>query len=136
MNKTTLWIVGVIAVLLVAWFVWPGGNDSQAPGESETPTTSPSEYGSPTPSASTSHSTSPSRSPSPSLSPDAQGNITLKGELKASDNSVRGNLMLETDHTKIYLRTSRDFSALIGKKVEVTIKGTLDSFVLVDIKEK
>lgn len=59
-----------------------------------------------------------------------------QGTLKTSDNSKKGNLMLVMkDHT-IYLRTSRDYSPLIGKQVVVTYKGALDSFGLTDITAK
>lgn len=59
-----------------------------------------------------------------------------EGMLKTSDNSAKGNLMLvNKDHT-IYLRTSRDFSSLIDKNVEVTYQGSLESFKLGEIKAK
>jgi len=58
------------------------------------------------------------------------------GILKTSDNETKGNLMLVTGDRTIYLRTSRDYSALIGKQVSVNYKGTLDSFGLVDIVAK
>ena len=52
------------------------------------------------------------------------------GKLTNSDNAKKGNLMLVTkDHT-IYLQTSRDFSALIGKEVTVSYKGTVNNFIL------
>jgi hypothetical protein len=60
----------------------------------------------------------------------------LEGELKASNDKRRGNLMLllkDSDRV-IYLNTSRDFSQLIGKQVSVSIEGSLDDFRLLDIK--
>jgi hypothetical protein len=56
-----------------------------------------------------------------------------QGTLKASDNAKKGNLMLVMDKTTVYIHTSRDFSALLGKEVKVTYEGTVDSFQLGDI---
>ena len=58
-----------------------------------------------------------------------------EGQLKLSDNSAKGNLMLITTDKTIYIKTSRDFSALINKKVSVTYEGTLETFRLGDIVE-
>lgn len=63
---------------------------------------------------------------------------SLRGELNASNDKNRGNLMLllaDSDRI-IYLNTSRDYSALIGKNVVVMIDGSMDDFLLVDIKEQ
>jgi len=56
-----------------------------------------------------------------------------KGTLLKSDNSSKGNYMLLVGGHNIYLNTGRDYSALVGKPVNVTYKGTLDSFGLIDI---
>ncbi len=72
-------------------------------------------------------------------SPLANGQSALsswEGTLKASDNAKKGNLMLETKNQTIYIRTSRDFSSLIGKDVTVTYEGTAANFVLGDITLK
>ncbi|HYV33539.1 MAG TPA: hypothetical protein VE973_01700 [Candidatus Limnocylindria bacterium] len=66
--------------------------------------------------------------------PDATN--TWTGTLKMSDNSKKGNLMLVTSDHTIYLKTSRNFSALIGKEVVVTYSGTTNSFVLGNITAK
>lgn len=64
-----------------------------------------------------------------------KGNV-LEGTLKTSNDPARGNLMLELLNSDqvIYLRTSRDFSSLIGKDVAVTIDGTMEKFSLIDIQ--
>ena len=64
-----------------------------------------------------------------------KGNV-LEGTLKVSNDSTRGNLMLELLNSDrvIYLRTSRDFSSLVGKDVAVTIDGTMEKFSLIDIQ--
>ena len=61
---------------------------------------------------------------------------TWEGMLKLSDNPQKGNLMLLTTDKKIYIRTNRDFSALVDKVVLVTYEGTSDAFRLGDIVEK
>jgi hypothetical protein len=62
----------------------------------------------------------------------------LEGELRVSTDKRRGNLMLLMNDSDriIYLNTSRDFSALVGKQVSVSIEGSLDDFRLIDIKAK
>jgi len=63
------------------------------------------------------------------------GNV-WEGTLKTSDNSAKGNFVLVmTDHA-IYIRTSRDYSELIGKEVLVSYSGSLENFVLMDIEPK
>lgn len=131
MNKVITAIVVIVAVLLFGWFVWPG-RDGGTPGKTTSPTVSPTF----TPPSQASPTPTPTATPSPTLLPGPDGTISLSGELKASDNKTRGNLMFVTDSAKIYINTSRDFSGLIGKKTEIIIRGSLDSFVLVDIKEK
>jgi len=59
-----------------------------------------------------------------------------EGILKQSNNIQKGNLMLVTKERIIYLKTNRDFSALVNKEVVVTYEGTLDSFRLGEITEK
>lgn len=59
-----------------------------------------------------------------------------EGILKQSDNNQKGNLMLVTKERTIYVKTNRDFNALINKEVTITYEGTLDSFRLGEIKAK
>ena len=61
---------------------------------------------------------------------------TWTGTLKTSDNSSKGSLMLLTKDYTIYIRTSRDYSALLGKTVSVSYKGTVNNFTLQDIVAK
>ena len=55
------------------------------------------------------------------------------GVLKNSDTPSKGSLMLVNQEHTIYLRTSRDFSSLVNKQVQVSYKGTLAAFILNDI---
>ena len=41
--------------------------------------------------------------------------------------------MITVNGHRIYLNTSRDYSSLVGKSVNVSYSGTLTSFVLNDI---
>ena len=59
----------------------------------------------------------------------------LEGILWASDNAAKGNLMLVTGDTTIYINTSRNFNELKGKNVIVTIDGAPDNFTLLNIEE-
>jgi hypothetical protein len=57
------------------------------------------------------------------------------GTLKPSNKPSSGNYMLITTDREIYIKTSRDFSSLLGKQVYVTYQGDVSSFVLGDILE-
>lgn len=60
----------------------------------------------------------------------------LEGILYNSEDLNRGNLKLISKLGDIYLRTSRDFSSLVGFKVLVLINGTHENFELLDIQSK
>ena len=60
----------------------------------------------------------------------------LEGQLQNSDDLNRGNLKLTSSLGEIYIRTARDFSALIGFDVLMTIDGTLDKFTLLNIEKR
>src|SRR3989344_9178579 len=60
----------------------------------------------------------------------------LEGQLKNSDDLNLGNLKLTSSLGEIYIKTSRDFSALIGFDVLMTIDGTLDKFTLLNIEKR
>ena len=60
----------------------------------------------------------------------------LEGQLQNSDDLNRGNLKLTSSLGEIYIRTARDFSALIGFDVLMTIDGTLDKFTLLSIEKR
>ena len=60
---------------------------------------------------------------------------SLEGILWSSDDEEKGNLMLASNNTMIYVRTTRDFSNLIGKHVIASIDGVLENFTLLNIEE-
>ncbi len=60
----------------------------------------------------------------------------LDGQLQNSDDLSRGNLKLTSPLGEIYIRTARDFSALIGFDVLMTIDGTLGKFILLNIEKR
>ncbi len=80
-------------------------------------------------------STTPPDKQQAATSTSLSNQTTWEGVLKASDNLQKGNLMLQTSDRTIYLKTSRDFSALIGKYVAVIYLGTLNNFTLLNIFE-
>ena len=61
------------------------------------------------------------------------GGEVWTGTLQNSDNKAKGNLMLVTADRNIYIKTSRDFSALVGKKVDISYEGDVNNFVLGNI---
>ena len=64
------------------------------------------------------------------------GNNYLEGILSKSEDPNRGNLKLISKLGDIYLRTSRDFSSLVGLQVLVIINGSHENFELLDIQSK
>ncbi len=68
--------------------------------------------------------------------PASAGGSYWEGTLQLSNNPNKGNLMLTTATSTIYISTSRDFSDLIGKQVKITYQGTTSSFELGDITAK
>lgn len=64
------------------------------------------------------------------------GKNYLEGILYNSEDPNRGNLKLISKLGDIYLKTSRDFSSLVGFQVLVLINGTKGNFELLDIQSK
>ncbi len=60
----------------------------------------------------------------------------LEGRLENSDNLVQGNYKLMSALSRIYIKTSRDFSSLVGSDVLVTIDGSTESFTLLNIEKR
>ena len=60
----------------------------------------------------------------------------LEGTLNNSDNLRLGNFKLISNVGEIYLKTTRDFSKLVGLQVIVLINGTMEKFELLDIQSK
>jgi hypothetical protein len=58
---------------------------------------------------------------------------TWQGALELSDNAASGNYTITVNGHKIYLKTGRDFSKLVGKEVNVSYTGSLTNFTLNDI---
>lgn len=69
------------------------------------------------------------------------GSSVYTGVLKVSDDPAKGSLMIVTNAgpnntpVRLYIRTQRDFSQLVGKKVIVSYQGSADSFSLDNIVE-
>ena len=131
MEKTQKYVIGgiIVIALVAAWQFSkkpdsPNINQSANQGE-EQELNSPENVG----------AEGEIAQPSENQAGENQGNA-WEGSLKLSDNPAKGNLLLMTKDRVIYIRTSRDYSALVDKEVKVTYEGTLESFRLGDIVEK
>ena len=60
----------------------------------------------------------------------------LEGRLENSDDSIQGNYKLISSVAQIYIKTSRDFSSLVGSDVLVLIDGSTESFTLLNIEKR
>jgi hypothetical protein len=57
----------------------------------------------------------------------------IKGTLETTNNPTKGNYMIMVDGHMLYIRTSRDFSSLVGKSVNISYSGDMNNFVVKDI---
>ena len=80
-----------------------------------------------------SNSTAPNSDNSASTQTTNPAGSTWQGALELSDNTASGNYTITVNDHKIYLKTSRDFSKLLDKQVNVSYSGSLTNFVLNDI---
>ncbi len=130
-NAQTYIILAIIVIAAIVFFS-TRGNQNQNEQNNENQTNQED-------------SSNPNSSEQPGGSPDGQttsdstssngqnGNVTAEGTLKASDNPVRGNLMVDSESGKIYIRTVRDFSSLLDKPVTLAAQGTLKQFVFLGL---
>lgn len=65
-----------------------------------------------------------------------EGTVTLSGELKLSNNTDRGNYMILSDKGTIYLKSVRDYSALLDQEVVLTAQGSIQSFTHARVSAK
>jgi hypothetical protein len=128
-------ILGVILVLVVIYFATrPQAADNDNADNQNQEQTNNGSNSNENSNGSQNPTPPPAPTPTGSTTTDA-GNVSAVGTLKASDNATRGNLMVESDKGKIYIRTSRDQSALLGKQVTLQAQGTLNSFTFLGFKE-
>lgn len=64
------------------------------------------------------------------------GRVTFSGTLQNSNNTNLGNYTIVSGSTTVYLKTVHDYSALLGKTVELNATGTLASFTGATITQK
>src|SRR3989338_1340446 len=54
--------------------------------------------------------------------------VQITGTLAASDDTSRGNYLILTDTTKVYLQSVRDYTAWYQSEVNLSADGTIESF--------
>ncbi|MEK9181158.1 MAG: hypothetical protein AAB871_02905, partial [Patescibacteria group bacterium] len=102
MNKKYLPVVAVIVVILAIFAVFQWKNWSNRGTPPEPPSNISAEV----------------TGNKPSNNNGGQvGTNQLVGMLKKSDDAKRGNLLIQTVGSSIYIHTSRDYSALLDKEV-------------------
>lgn len=135
-NSQYIVPIAIIIVLAIVLFATQRGKDDQAGDEAQNEQTNQntnSADNNPNPAP------TPAQTPTPTATGDAvsgtTGNVTAAGTLRISDNASRGNLMVESNRSKIYIATRRNFSSLIGKPVNLVASGSLNSFSFLGFKE-
>ncbi|MDR3642296.1 MAG: hypothetical protein P4L74_01545 [Candidatus Doudnabacteria bacterium] len=84
-------------------------------------------------------SPTPATTPTTESSDNSGSGVSMAGSdvwqatLLASDNSAKGNYMISVSGHNLYLNTSRDYSTLVGKPVNVSYTGDINNFTLGDI---
>ncbi len=124
MNKL-FWIIVVLAIGVAAWLMFGNNN----PDKDNSPSNSQQQNQSDT--------NDQSQNTTAPTDQNQEDNVWY-GILKPSNDSTRGNLMLEVSDSDriIYIHTARDFSTLYGKSVKVNFEGDLTGFRLIDIIEE
>ncbi len=64
------------------------------------------------------------------------GDLTFSGTLKKSTDSSKGNYVIETGKTKVFLKTNKDFSSWENKEVSAKAMGTISNFTGLVLTEK
>ncbi len=147
-NKNALIIVGTIIILLGIYFVTRGntqtGVEKETAMEDKLSTESEDkidENKGETTEANTDKAIelakdTTSKDNAKKLVMDKSSKVNITGTLRASDNQVKGNLMLNTTSGPVYVRTSRDFSSLMNTEVTLTGTGSAVAFTLDNIAGK
>ncbi len=65
----------------------------------------------------------------------ASGNVSANGTLRLSDNTAKGNYVIDSNRGKVYIQTKRNFSNLVDKQVTLQAEGTLSSFTFLGFAE-
>lgn len=55
-------------------------------------------------------------------------NVSFRGNLRKSDDSAKGNFVISSGNTHVYLITVRDYSAWVGQDVVLSATGSLNDF--------
>lgn len=63
------------------------------------------------------------------------GDVSVPGRLKVSDNTSKGNYMVESSQGKIYVSTKRDFTPWVDKDVTLQANGNINQFTFLGFKE-
>lgn len=64
------------------------------------------------------------------------GTVSFSGKLRLSDDETRGNYLIISDSTKVYLKSVHDYAAWIGSEVNLAANGTMQSFTGARLNKK
>lgn len=62
--------------------------------------------------------------------------VAFSGNLRTSDNSEKGNYVVSSGNSHVYLQTVRDYSAWVGQDVVLHAQGSLNSFTQAYLVQK
>jgi hypothetical protein len=139
-NNPIYVIVGLLAIMLVVYLIATSGNNNDNTQDSDNQSAEQTDNGQNQPENGDQNSNQngddQTGEETDSQNQEAGANVNVSGTLQESDNQSLGNLMVESESGKIYVNTGRDFSSLIGTKVELNAEGTLNSFRFIGFNDE
>lgn len=130
-NRTPITVAVIIIILLGIYLASRGNNVQEGQGDqnndqkteqTEQKNNSESKDGQ------KQEAQKPQTETKPADSTAASDSLIATGTLQPSDNAAKGNVVIQSNRGKIYLRTNRDYTKLYGKTVTMSAKGSITGF--------
>lgn len=80
--------------------------------------------------------TPPPAAPEATKPEEPAGVLTFSGTMGKSDNDSKGNYVITSGKTKVYLQSKQDYAALVGSEVNLTASGSLKGFTSARVSKK
>ncbi|MEO8065530.1 MAG: hypothetical protein ABI643_01580 [Candidatus Doudnabacteria bacterium] len=131
-SKTQIYMIGGLIVVIVALIVLARVGNKPNPEQESGDSVAGNTAEVPPPPVNSNGLTVKPASPAQT---DSAGNIAASGVLKTSDNTAKGNLVVDGSKGKIYIHTARDYSTLMDQAVDLRAEGTLQKFTFLGLSK-